>query len=91
MSLNKPVRRIAIIRTGLVGASWPAEFLARGLDVIATDVHGKLDLVKIPGLLNNGSAPRKSPGCELAPSRRWRRAKAPAGEASSAMPAQSRV
>jgi 3-hydroxyacyl-CoA dehydrogenase len=48
MSLNKPVRRIAIIRTGVVGASWPAEFLARGLDVIATDVHGKLDLVKTP-------------------------------------------
>jgi 3-hydroxyacyl-CoA dehydrogenase len=37
MSLNKPVRRIAIVGTGVIGASWAAEFLARGLDVIATD------------------------------------------------------
>jgi hypothetical protein len=29
--------------------------------VPATDVHGKLDQVKIPGMPSNGSAPRKSP------------------------------
>ena len=37
MSNNKAVRRIAIIGTGVIGASWAAQFLARGLDVVATD------------------------------------------------------
>ena len=37
MSYNKPVRRIAIVGTGVIGASWAAEYLARGFDVIATD------------------------------------------------------
>ena len=37
MALNKPVRRIAIVGTGVIGASWAAEFLARGFDVDATD------------------------------------------------------
>jgi 3-hydroxyacyl-CoA dehydrogenase len=37
MSLNKPVRRIAIVGTGVIGASWAAEFLAHGFDVVATD------------------------------------------------------
>ncbi|MDB5605208.1 MAG: 3-hydroxyacyl-CoA dehydrogenase [Bradyrhizobium sp.] len=38
MSQNKPIRRIAIIGTGVIGASWAALFLAHGLDVVATDV-----------------------------------------------------
>src|SRR3954466_7064707 len=38
MSNNKPIRRVAIIGTGVIGASWTALFLAKGLDVIATDV-----------------------------------------------------
>src|SRR3984957_4165410 len=37
MSLDQPIRRIAIVGTGVIGASWAAEFLARGFDVIATD------------------------------------------------------
>ena len=37
MSLEKPVRRIAIVGTGVIGASWSAFYLARGLDVVATD------------------------------------------------------
>lgn len=37
MSLSKPVRRIAIVGTGVIGASWAAQYLARGFDVIATD------------------------------------------------------
>jgi|ERR1022692_112431 3-hydroxyacyl-CoA dehydrogenase len=37
MSLNKPVRRIAIVGTGVIGASWTALFLARGFHVVATD------------------------------------------------------
>src|SRR6266851_8201083 len=35
--LNKPVRRIAIIGTGVIGASWSAFYLARGFNVVATD------------------------------------------------------
>ncbi|SHG56871.1 3-hydroxyacyl-CoA dehydrogenase NAD-binding domain-containing protein [Bradyrhizobium erythrophlei] len=38
MSQNNPIRRVAIIGTGVIGASWSALFLAHGLDVVATDV-----------------------------------------------------
>jgi carnitine 3-dehydrogenase len=37
MALSKEVRRIAIVGTGAIGASWAAFYLARGFDVIATD------------------------------------------------------
>src|SRR3977135_1854188 len=37
MSYTKPIRGIAIVGTGVIGASWAAEYLARGFDVIATD------------------------------------------------------
>ena len=37
MALNKPVKRIAIVGTGVIGASWAAHYLAHGFDVIATD------------------------------------------------------
>jgi carnitine 3-dehydrogenase len=37
MPLNKQVRRIAIIGTGVIGASWAAQYLAHGFDVIATN------------------------------------------------------
>jgi 3-hydroxyacyl-CoA dehydrogenase len=32
------IRRIAVIGTGVIGASWTAQFLAKGLQVVATDV-----------------------------------------------------
>ena len=38
MTINKPIRRVAIIGTGVIGASWAALFLANGLEVVATDV-----------------------------------------------------
>jgi 3-hydroxyacyl-CoA dehydrogenase len=38
MTYTRPIRRIAIIGTGVIGASWSALFLAKGLDVVATDV-----------------------------------------------------
>ncbi|HEY2049710.1 MAG TPA: 3-hydroxyacyl-CoA dehydrogenase NAD-binding domain-containing protein [Caulobacteraceae bacterium] len=38
MSDHPPIRRVAIIGTGVIGASWAALFLAQGLDVVATDV-----------------------------------------------------
>ena len=37
MSSNQSVDRIAIVGTGVIGASWAAYYLARGFDVVATD------------------------------------------------------
>src|ERR1700760_1332261 len=37
MSYDKPIHRVAIGGTGVIGASWAAEYLARGFDVVATD------------------------------------------------------
>src|SRR5262245_17226922 len=37
MPFNKPIRRVAIVGAGVIGASWTAQYLARGFDVIATD------------------------------------------------------
>ena len=34
---NTQIRNIAIVGTGLIGASWAAQYLASGFDVIATD------------------------------------------------------
>jgi len=36
--ITRPIRKIAIIGTGVIGASWAALFLANGLEVAATDV-----------------------------------------------------
>ena len=38
MAGNKPISQVAIIGTGVIGASWAAQFLAKGLDVVATDI-----------------------------------------------------
>jgi 3-hydroxyacyl-CoA dehydrogenase len=38
MSDNERIRRVAIIGTGVIGASWTALFLAKGLQVVATDI-----------------------------------------------------
>src|ERR1700742_4895233 len=38
MTNTKPIRRIAIIGTGVIGASWTALYLAKGLEVVATDI-----------------------------------------------------
>ena len=37
MPFNKPIRRVAIVGAGVIGASWVAQYLARGFDVVATD------------------------------------------------------
>src|SRR6266571_2677936 len=37
MSYDKPIHRIAIVGTGVIGASWATQYLARGFDVVATD------------------------------------------------------
>src|SRR5258707_3960771 len=38
MSTTKPIRRVTIIGTGVIGASWAALYLAKGLDIVATDI-----------------------------------------------------
>jgi 3-hydroxyacyl-CoA dehydrogenase len=38
MTVDRPIRQIAIIGTGVIGASWASLFLAKGLQVVATDV-----------------------------------------------------
>src|ERR1700758_5400872 len=38
MTDTRPIRRVAIIGTGVIGASWSALYLAKGLQVVATDV-----------------------------------------------------
>jgi carnitine 3-dehydrogenase len=43
MAFNKSIRRIAIVGTGVIGASWSAQYLARGFDVIATDPAPKAE------------------------------------------------
>ena len=37
MSLKKPIHRVAVVGTGVIGASWAAYYLSRGFDVVATD------------------------------------------------------
>src|SRR5438477_12279199 len=37
MTYNKPIHRIATVGPGVIGASWAAQYLARGFDVVATD------------------------------------------------------
>ena len=44
MAFDKAIRRIAIVGTGVIGASWAAEFLARGFDVVATDPMANAEL-----------------------------------------------
>ena len=46
--MNTQIRNVAIVGTGLIGASWAAQYLASGLDVIATDPapHAEANLRK---------------------------------------------
>src|SRR5258708_40054625 len=37
MAKSSEVRNVAIVGTGVIGASWAALYLARGLNVVATD------------------------------------------------------
>src|ERR1700739_603386 len=72
MSFNKPIHRIAIVGTGVIGASWAAQYLARGFDVVATDpapnaeenlrkyVEGAWELLTVLGLTPGASPGRLS-------------------------------
>jgi len=68
MSTHKPIRRITIIGTGVIGASWAALYLAKGLEVVATDIapNAEAALRKFvdaawPALKRLGLAPGASP------------------------------
>ena len=37
MSYDKPIRWVAVVGAGVIGASWAAQYLAHGLDVVVTD------------------------------------------------------
>jgi 3-hydroxyacyl-CoA dehydrogenase len=66
--LNKPIRRIAVVGTGVIGASWATLFLARGFDVLATDPapNAQSNLRRFvdtswPGIAKLGLSPKASP------------------------------
>jgi 3-hydroxyacyl-CoA dehydrogenase len=68
MTKSKPIRRIAIIGTGVIGASWSALYLAKGLQVVATDIapNAEAALRKFvetawPALKRLGLSPGASP------------------------------
>src|SRR5215813_9759831 len=68
MTDTKPIRRIAIIGTGVIGASWTSLFLAKGLRVVATDIapNAETTLRKFvesawPALKRLGLSPGASP------------------------------
>jgi 3-hydroxyacyl-CoA dehydrogenase len=68
MTDTKPIHRIAIIGTGVIGASWSALFLAKGLEVTATDVAPNAEAAlrrfideAWPALKRLGLAPGASP------------------------------
>ena len=67
MTDTKSIRRIAIIGTGVIGASWTALYLAKGLQVVATDIapNAETALRKFveaawPALKRLGSSPKAS-------------------------------
>src|SRR6202051_4310910 len=43
MSFEKPIRGVAVVGTGVIGASLAAQYLARGFDVVATDPAPKAE------------------------------------------------
>jgi 3-hydroxyacyl-CoA dehydrogenase len=66
--LNKPIRRIAVVGTGVIGASWATLFLARGFDVLAADPapNAQSNLRRFvdtawPGIAKLGLSPKASP------------------------------
>src|SRR3977135_4481673 len=66
--MTRKIDRVAIIGTGVIGASWAALFLAKGLDVVATDIapNAETSLTRFidaawPALERLGLAPGASP------------------------------
>jgi 3-hydroxyacyl-CoA dehydrogenase len=64
---ERHIRRIAVIGTGVIGASWTALFLAKGMDVVATDIAPDAEAslrrfvdMAWPALIRLGLAPNAS-------------------------------
>mgnify|MGYP004536200355 CR=1 FL=1 len=78
MSASNEIRRVAIVGTGVIGASWAALYLAKGLDVVATDpapeaktkldafIDGAWPALERLGLSNGASRDRLSFAPDLA-------------------------
>ena len=81
MSYDKPIRRVAIVGTGVIGASWAAQYLARGFDVVATDPAPKQSEPQKyvadawPALDHRSVSARLRTGCASPPA--WRRCRRP--------------
>lgn len=68
MSDTTSIQKVAVIGTGVIGASWAALFLAKGLDVVATDIAPNAEAslrhfveAAWPALERLGLAPGASP------------------------------
>jgi 3-hydroxyacyl-CoA dehydrogenase len=50
MAKNKEIRNVAIVGTGVIGASWAAYYLSRGFNVVAADPapNAETNLRKFP-------------------------------------------
>ena len=78
MTASKEIKRVAVVGTGVIGASWAAQFLAKGLDVSAYDpgpgaedrlrefVDGAWPALSQLGLSSGASVKRLSFSAELA-------------------------
>ena len=57
MTNTKPIRRIAIVGTGVIGASWTALFLAKGLEVDSdgyrAECRGSAETIRRGGLASS--------------------------------------
>src|SRR5262245_25286993 len=73
---DKPIRRIGIIGTGVIGASWTALFLAEGLKVVATDVAPNADTA-LRTFVEAAGLARQRPGPSAAAAQ-WNRRATPA-------------
>src|ERR1700724_4401968 len=68
MAKNKQIQNVAIVGTGVIGASWATFYLARGFDVIATDPAPNAEAnlrhyvdTAWPALATLGVSPKASP------------------------------
>ena len=66
------IRRVAVVGAGTIGASWAANFLARGLEVAASDPAPEGEAVRPP---HSSSAPGRRCSASASSSR----ARAPTG------------
>jgi len=42
MPFNRPIRRIAVVDTAVIGASWTAYYLSRGFDLVKDNIRAMI-------------------------------------------------